>query len=154
MVVSGLVLAGTLICPLLVAPGHNPQQRTQWIKKTLCSKTLAAEFRAAVFDQHPLNNKSEPIWTRGSSDDLITPTVGAPKTTVSQQLKPAAQHTLAHTHAHTNLVFGRGAAPVLGQVQHGSVALKAGRAVEPVLTKNPTHTQTHRHTHKFGLLYL
>lgn len=59
------------------------------------------------------------------------------------------------THAHTNLVFGRGAAAVLGQIQHGSVALKAGRAVEPVLMNQPhTHADTHRHTHKFGLLYL
>ena len=50
------------------------------------------------------------------------------------------------THAHTNLVFGRGAAAVLGQVQHGSVALKAGRAVEPVLMNQPPHTHAHTHT--------
>lgn len=60
------------------------------------------------------------------------------------------RYTHPHTHhAHTNLVFGRGAAAVLGQVQHGSVALKAGRAVEAVLM-NPTtaraHTQAHTQT--------
>ena len=59
-------------------------------------------------------------------------------------------HRHMHTRAHTNLVFGRGAAAVLGQVQHGSVALKAGRAVEPVLKNQPhastqIHTQTHTH---------
>lgn len=55
--------------------------------------------------------------------------------------------THGHTSAQTNLVFGRGAAAVLGQVQHGSVALKAGRAVEPVLIKPNPCAHTHRHTH-------
>lgn len=74
---------------------------------------------------------------------------------VSFSLTLLHTHTYKHTHsrAHTNLVFGRGAAAVLGQVQHGSVALKAGRAVEPVLMNQP-HAHTDTHTHKFGLLYL
>lgn len=69
--------------------------------------------------------------------------------TLTHSCASICRHHLAHKHmhtrAHTNLVFGRGAAAVLGQVQHGSVALKAGRAVEPVL-KNQTpciHTDTH-----------
>lgn len=71
--------------------------------------------------------------------------------TLTHSCASICRHHLAHKHmhtrAHTNLVFGRGAAAVLGQVQHGSVALKAGRAVEPVL-KNQPHAYTQIHTHR------